>query len=64
MFNRNIGKRLLLVGGVTGTAFYLHRHRQLLADIEGIAKSIRNTSRAAIILGQSVYDYTYELGAI
>jgi hypothetical protein len=39
-------------------------HPQRLADMEGILKSLRNTSRAAVILARSVYDYTYELGAI
>lgn len=64
MFNRKVLRAIVALGGVAGTGFYLHRHRQLLADVQGIAKSLRNTSRAALILAQSVYDYTYELGAI
>lgn len=65
MFGRRAFKVAAALTGVTAvTGLYLHRHPQAFADVVGVAKSLRNTSRAALILAQSIYDYTYELGTI
>jgi hypothetical protein len=50
----------LILGGI----ILKYKSPQTIKDIEGVFKSIGNSSRAAIILGKSVYDYTYELGAL
>jgi hypothetical protein len=56
-------RRILLKGtfvcGALTMLLWANTHPQRLADMEGVFKSLRNTSRAAVILARSVYDYTY-----
>lgn len=58
-------KRYLLAFGVlTPAILYSTSSEQRKKDIEGIGKSIINSSRASKILAVSIYDYLYELGKI
>lgn len=57
-------KKTVLASLVFGGIYLKYKSPQTLKDFEGVLKSIGNSTRAAIILGRSVYDYTYELGNI
>ena len=58
-------KRYLLGAiSLTPVCLYLSSSEQQRKDIEGVGKSIINSSRASKILMLSIYDYLYELGKI
>lgn len=59
MLRKNKVVRKAVVTGTLCGLLYLSMSRQGLSDIYGVAKSLLNTSRAGIILAQSVYDYSH-----